>query len=378
SDGKITLYPEGGVEPYELQWSNGSKLDYLNELQAGDYTCTLTDANETKFIDTITINEPQPLSLSFTSKDISCFAGQDGEIDLRVNGGTTPYKYQWYSPDYALSTVEQDMTNAKAGQYMVAVTDSNGCEASISAELNQPEPLELELEGEDILCNGESTGEIYTSVQGGTKDYSYSWSNGDNDANPKQLPADAYSVTVTDNQGCEVFSSITLYEPPPIEINLLSTPVSCNAQKDGKIESSVSGGSGAYSYIWSSDETKENIKNLNEGKYHVTVSDIYECKETASAVVDKSDLDCINIPNSFTPNGDGYNDTWVIRNAYLFPECTVHVFNQWGNIIYESTGYSKPWNGKYQGSIVPSGTYYYIFRTTPESPERTGTLTILK
>ncbi|MFW6301990.1 MAG: gliding motility-associated C-terminal domain-containing protein [Bacteroidales bacterium] len=378
SDGAITLHATGGVKPYTYLWSNGSTLDYLTDLQAGTYFCTLTDANNTEFVDSIVITEPAPLSFSFSTTNISCFGGNDGIIDLTVSGGTEPYRYQWYDPDYALAGIQEDLHDVRAGEYQLEVTDTNNCRSEVSVSLTQPEPIQLSLSGSDIECHGASTGTITSQVSGGEPGYSYNWSNGNTDANPVNLPAGEYMLTVTDENGCEAFDDMTLYEPSQIKIELYSTPVSCEAQSDGTAEALVIGGSGAYEYNWNTGATDSEITDLTEGLYSLTVTDIFECEATDSVIVSKNDIDCISIPSSFTPNGDGYNDNWVIRNAYLFPECKLQVFNKWGNIVYETTGYNDPWDGKFQGEVLPSGTYYYIFKTTPESEEKTGNVTILK
>jgi gliding motility-associated-like protein len=88
------------------------------------------------------------------------------------------------------------------------------------------------------------------------------------------------------------------------------------------------------------------------------------------------------IPNGFSPNGDGYNDLWIIDNIQLFPDCEVEVFNRWGEPLFYSKGYNSPWNGTYGGKPVPVGTYYYLIRLHDKEkkfPDHyTGPLTILR
>jgi gliding motility-associated-like protein len=66
------------------------------------------------------------------------------------------------------------------------------------------------------------------------------------------------------------------------------------------------------------------------------------------------------IPNVFTPNNDGINDTWVITSLESYPGSVVEVYNRYGQLVYRSIGYIKPWDGRYNGKEVPAGTYYYI------------------
>jgi len=88
----------------------------------------------------------------------------------------------------------------------------------------------------------------------------------------------------------------------------------------------------------------------------------------------------IKIPNGFSPNGDGTNDTWVIDFIYKFPNCEVEIFNRWGEPLFFSTGYAIPWDGRYKGKPLPIGTYYYVIKLNDDFfPEpMTGPLTILR
>jgi gliding motility-associated-like protein len=88
----------------------------------------------------------------------------------------------------------------------------------------------------------------------------------------------------------------------------------------------------------------------------------------------------IDIPNGFSPNGDGKNDYWIIDNIQQFPDCEVEVYNRWGEQLFYSKGYATPFDGKYKGQDLPVGTYYYIIRlNSPLYPkDYTGPLTIFR
>ncbi|GAA4315425.1 hypothetical protein GCM10023149_12030 [Mucilaginibacter gynuensis] len=86
----------------------------------------------------------------------------------------------------------------------------------------------------------------------------------------------------------------------------------------------------------------------------------------------------VKIPNTFTPNADGYNDTWTITGLSKAPNCVVNVYNRYGTIVYQSTGYSKPWDGTSSGSAIPSGTYYYMIDQRNGRPRLAGSITILR
>lgn len=86
-----------------------------------------------------------------------------------------------------------------------------------------------------------------------------------------------------------------------------------------------------------------------------------------------------NIPNTFTPNRDGVNDTWEIKGLSEFTTCKVQVFNQWGSLVFLSEGYAKPWDGRYNGTDLPTASYYYVihFNNSKDKPI-SGTVTIVK
>ncbi|WP_214071164.1 gliding motility-associated C-terminal domain-containing protein [Mucilaginibacter sp. dw_454] len=86
----------------------------------------------------------------------------------------------------------------------------------------------------------------------------------------------------------------------------------------------------------------------------------------------------ISTPNAFTPNGDGINDTWDIKNLNLYTSCTVEVLNRYGQKVFYTTGYPKPWNGTENGGDLPVGTYYYIIKLKPDSRPLTGYLSIIR
>jgi gliding motility-associated-like protein len=84
------------------------------------------------------------------------------------------------------------------------------------------------------------------------------------------------------------------------------------------------------------------------------------------------------VPNAFSPNGDGINDNWVIKYLESYPGATIDVYNRYGQPVYKSVGYDNPWNGLYNGSPLPIGTYYYIINPKNGRKTITGSVTIIK
>ncbi|HTF03398.1 MAG TPA: gliding motility-associated C-terminal domain-containing protein, partial [Bacteroidia bacterium] len=117
---------------------------------------------------------------------------------------------------------------------------------------------------------------------------------------------------------------------------------------------------------------------LGSTTYIVIVTDSAGCTASDTMILDV--VPSVWIPDGFSPNGDGTNDTWVIDNIYLFPECEVEVYNRWGEMLFRSVGYGTPWDGRYDGKELPVGTYYYIVKLNdPMFPDVfTGPLTIMR
>jgi gliding motility-associated-like protein len=121
-----------------------------------------------------------------------------------------------------------------------------------------------------------------------------------------------------------------------------------------------------------------NIEHLKEGSYLISVVDNNECyKEFGPIVLVDYDEECLKVPNAFTPNEDGVNDTWILENIELYPQATVNVYNKWGQKMYEARGAENPWDGTYNGKLLPTSTYLYVINLYDGSKPVTGTVTII-
>jgi gliding motility-associated-like protein len=110
--------------------------------------------------------------------------------------------------------------------------------------------------------------------------------------------------------------------------------------------------------------------------YTLTVTTFAGCQVSASVTV--TVIGQIVIPNVFTPNGDGVNDLWNIAHISDYPRCTVDIFSRSGQLVFHSTGYSKPWEGTYSGNYLPTGAYYYIIDLKDGRHKLSGQVTIIR
>jgi len=279
NSGSIQLAVTGGTLPYNFQWSNGSTIQNLTGIPAGNYQVTITDANGCSTSTSANVIQPfQPLQLVMTAiKDVSCYGGNDGSININVTGGTGAYQYIW-SNGANVSAIN----NLFAGMYTVSVTDANGCSSMMSITINEPAlPISVvPVSIVNVSCIPGSVGTIDISVNGGTAPFTYLWSNGSVTQDLINLPSGNYSVTVTDVNSCSQQSSFSIANH---SANIVATQVNhqnvlCFNGTGGLIDLNVNGGQTPYSYLWSNGSTTELISGLQAGSYSVTITDANGCE----------------------------------------------------------------------------------------------------
>ncbi|WP_164489837.1 SprB repeat-containing protein [Runella sp. SP2] len=284
STGQANLTVTGGTGPYTYLWSNNATTEDVTGLAAGVYTVNITDANGCKTNGQTTIAQSDSLKALATTERVSCYNGNDGKVDLTVQGGTSPYTYLWSS-----GATSQDLTGVKAGSYLVVVKDANQCETTLSVSVTQPDSLHISFTKTDAQCRSKNDGKISVSVTGGVEPYQYAWSNGATTAQVQNLEAGSYTVTVTDSNLCQKQLTITIIEPDSLKIETLLTAVKCYGGADGKIDVSVFGGTQPYTYAWSNGATSQDILATKAGNYTVTVTDAQGCEKGVNVTLTQPD-----------------------------------------------------------------------------------------
>ncbi len=274
SDGSIDMTVYGGTPDYSYMWNNGSTLEDLFDIPAGTYTVVVTDDNACAELESIEVTQPDVLDATILGTDVGCYGEINGAADLTVSGGTPPYTYNWSS-----GSTNEDLTAITGGDYTVTVTDAQFCTVVEAIHIYEPsQPVSIELEGTDVLCKFDHTGAVDLTVTGGTPDYSYDWSNGDNTEDIENIPAGSYTVTVTDDHGCVETGTITIIEPAQA-LNSILIPhhVRCFGENSASINLTASGGTAPYSYLWSEGSTTQDIDGLVAGEYSVIITDDHAC-----------------------------------------------------------------------------------------------------
>ncbi|MDH3648102.1 MAG: T9SS type A sorting domain-containing protein [Saprospiraceae bacterium] len=287
-NGSVDATPTGGSSPYSYAWSNNADTKSIQGLAPGDYTVTVTDAADCTITATTTVTEPSEISVTLTKlSDVSCSGGEDGSADINASGGTGNYSYAW-SHDPTITTSSTD--NLPTGTHTVTVTDANDCTNTAQITISGPAMLSCSItENQDVSCQGDMDGSATASVTGGTMPYSFEWSHSmaANSATANDLPAGTHLVTINDVNGCSVECNVTITEPDALVLSGMVTHESGNDAIDGSITTTVTGGTGPYSYSWDNGEMTSSITDLAPGTYSVTVSDANGCQANASFTIDE-------------------------------------------------------------------------------------------
>jgi hypothetical protein len=272
----------GGTAPYSYSWSNGDLGPVANSLGAGPVSVVVTDANNCKDTQSVTITEPAPLQAAANLiNNVSCNGSKDGKVSVSASGGTTPYNYTWSD-----SQSGPKADSLSAGNYSVIVTDANGCNDSDSITISEPTPLQaIASVNQSVSCHGLNDGVASANASGGTPSYSYTWSNGETGYQAQSLSAGSIKLIATDANACSDTDSVIISEPAPLSSSVTTTP-DTNGQKVGSASVAANGGTSPYTYTWSNDSTGQSLLGLAAGSYVVTIEDSNGCSLKDTAKVD--------------------------------------------------------------------------------------------
>ena len=318
-DGEIEIVVTGGTPNYSYIWSNGNTDSINSNLANGEYTLNVVDDNNCILPATFQID----LFFFDTIRqvtNISCFGGSDGSIDLDIIGGNPPFTYQWNGPN-GFSSINDSIFNLSTGVYTIDITDSSNCTISRSVVVNQPQQ-QLSASTNitnHVLCYGDSTGSVLTTIYGGTPPYFLDWGSSDT----SQMWAGLHSFTVTDINGCKFTNSINIQQNDSMQISATIEDVQCYGDSNGSVNLQIAQGTGTppYYFLWIGpnlfSDTTEDIYDLESGDYSIIVTDANMCSQSLNFFVDQpqqiSQTTTINPSNysGYNVRCKGENSAWV-------------------------------------------------------------------
>jgi gliding motility-associated-like protein len=367
NDGSIDLNISGGFPPYTITWNPPVSTDTLaTNLPVGNYGITVSDSTGNTATLTIHLQSPTQLVPTATLQNILCNGNTTGSIQAGATGGTPPYTYTWSVPGN-----NSTLGNIGAGTYSVTVTDQNNCQAVLdSLILTEPPPLSMSLTSTIDSCY-RGTGTALAAVSGGTGGtYTYLWAVDGQTTNPAVgLSVGGYTVTATDSNGCTISGIVQITESPIPNASFSYSPELPTAMDPLVVFTDLSS-LGTVAWDWNfgnagfSNDQNPQFNFPGEGSYPVSliVSNSYGCKDTVIITIDVVPTFFVYIPESFTPDNDGLNDTWHLKGLGISKDgFSVNIYTRWGNLVYSSTDPDFAWNGRWRntGSVVQNDVYTY-------------------
>ncbi|MFN0216463.1 MAG: OmpA family protein [Saprospiraceae bacterium] len=281
--GILTLEIKGGKKPYSAKWSNPAITGESPEnVIAGDYIVTVTDATNATSTAVTKISQPDALNVSVLVQAPASTGGSDGKALAQAKGGTGIFSFKWDHGETVFAA-----TKLPAGNHTLTVTDANGCAST--AEFVIPEnvlPLTVSITEKGIIkCAGEKSA-LSVEVKGGKGAPKFAWNNpallG---KDPLNVPAGDYVVTVTDLAGTTQTASIRVKSPQPLAATAIAQGVVSPGGSDGKALCMTSGGALKHEFFWDNGEITAATLRLNAGLHFVTVTDENGCQATASVLM---------------------------------------------------------------------------------------------
>lgn len=378
-DGELTA-SQNGLSPYTyliedvfgipVATASSAANHTFQNLDAGIYFVTATDANGCTAIDDGELFEPAQLTAQSTFAPVLCFNGNEGTASItNISGGSAPYgQTTWNDPSAQTGTTA---TSLSAGTYTATVVDANGCSLQVQFVLDNPPPLTLVPSYVTDTC-GQGKGVALINVQLGTSPYTYLWKPDSITTSAHyDLGVGSYEVVVTDGNGCtdSVFVSVLDDLPHPqasfdyrIEgETLIDQEVQFINQSNGTIQWTWNFGQGSIS-----NERDPRFHYERAGDYLVQLmaSNGY-CADTAYKYVNIDPLLLVYVPNAFTPGINGTNDYFYPQGEGIELESyDMFIYDRWGKLIWQTGNFSKKWDGTNMFSLkeVPVGTYVYLIK----------------
>ncbi|MGO4920697.1 T9SS type B sorting domain-containing protein [Maribacter spongiicola] len=363
-DGIITVNMLGGSGTYQYAISPNldrfSDDNTFDELAPGDYIIIAQDTNGCFELIEATILEPDVLEITTESTPEICVGEEDGTIDLTIIGGTAPYSTRLENEtDFVQDRL--NFTNLAAGDYIIYIEDAQGCEETIIVTIDTG--VDLGATVEPVYgCNGVFPSN-YLNIVLNDPSIEDEVLFGLDTVDPlemqltpifRELTPGTHYISISHANGCLTTYDVEILAFEPLEITLVESNIN-------QITATVTGGRENYTFYFEDDNRgSENVFYITEtGTYAITVVDENGCEATASLFIEFIDIE---IPNFFTPNGDGQNDFWMPENIEVYPEIFISIYDRYGRSVFTFKDNEDGWDGFYQDNELPTGDYWYVIK----------------
>ncbi|MCX2718510.1 T9SS type B sorting domain-containing protein [Lentiprolixibacter aurantiacus] len=386
-DGAITLMLSGGGGGY--QYAISPNLDQFFEedpeqglpagqyrfedLSPGTYTVIVQDANGCFYVEDIEIIDPDPITITpGIIEPVVCSGEANGSISISIEGGTAPYRTAFNSNadgDFVDLGDNPTFDSLEEGTYAIFVRDANDCENVVVLEV--PGGVNLNATVAPLYeCTGNIPGNyVNITMEDPTVLDSIMYALDSTDPADMQLNPDfrdlapgSHYIAISHTNGCVRTFDFEIDSYDALTLSLEQNNIN-------EITAVAAGGLPPYTFYFNDDNNgSDNTYYINRtGTYTVRVVDQLGCEVQAQVSMEFIDIE---IPNFFTPDGDGMNDTWMPDNMEGFPEILIKIYDRYGRVVAEEAYGTQGWDGKYHGNDLPTGDYWYVIKLNGENDDR--------
>ena len=398
NNGTITGMQVTGTAQYKWVDANNNivatTIDFKNAAP-GDYTFTAynnsgcSKTSKTYHIGLQAVTQYPSYSVNSTP---ACSGQSNGSIN--ISSDAVVASLRWVNSQGQNIGSSQLLNNVPKGTYQLYFTDANGCETLYNTyTVTELQPLSVASQGQVMSDQcGLKTGAINNiAVIGGQSPYTYTWTDAAGNQigtgnSLSNLAAGDYHLNIADSR-C---GSLTVNYTITSQSEYVAAPSVSDVQlcSSGDAFISVNNPSSTFTYrLYDDQSNAQPLDEENSGRFKVTISNNRSyfisqlsgsCESSRSEIKVTVGVSAVGIPNTFTPNGDGINDYWSLKGMENNPNSLVQVFTRYGQKVFESKGYSHPFDGTYGGKELPTGVYYYIINLGTNCNILSGDVTIIR
>ena len=328
TSGSAMIAISEGIAPYNIIWNTlpAQTGTELKNVPAGVYTATVTDVKGCSAAIEVKIEQADDSLVAAVAKinQPSCDSQDLGSVEVVVSGGVEPYSYQW-TKGQAIVGITKNITGLQAGDYLLTVTDANGCSASVEAKISQAAGFTLLVaDVTESGCSSDNSGSATVVVSGGTAPFTYLWNDplAQKTAKATGLSAGTYTVKVTDASGCSATAEVVINQSAGFTTSITNVvQPGCN-ENTGSATVIANGGVAPFTYLWDDKLSQKTATatGLAAGTYTVVVTDSRNCSATARVVINPSTGFTASITNVVQPGcNENTGSATVVTNGGVAP-----------------------------------------------------------
>lgn len=398
----------GGFSPLSYSWTPSSPINnpsLANPNASPDSTTTfylvVTDSIGCSSMDSVLINVNQAPTIDTSNIQIipATCDSTNGQILGLTGQGTPTLFYEWSDTSSTIINPNKNLTGVGGGQYWFAVRDGNNCKTKVGP-FTVPQLTGPSINNGGVVTTNANCGNNNATISGmafggGNAPLTYKWWYNDSTYSDSldlnNLDNGVYVFIVTDSLGCSDVDSVTVGRDaaPQVDAKWDFEITEMNTSVSVQVEYNDLGNLGAPVIIEAPVNGTALVNGTNidytpkadyfgDDSLRYKVCDAF-CPtfcDSAKVLIQIEEPTPLVIPNAFTPNGDGWNDQFVIQGLDDYPDNSFRVFNRWGSVVFEATPYNNDWDGttnnsalRIAGKMAVDGTYFYIFKRTQDDPD---------